>query len=79
MTANDKDIELIAEFEEITTTAINMPGCKAVMYFTDRAGKEYSIPLDDVTNIKIVSEGADPNQQSTHRVVTGDGNVDISK
>ncbi len=79
MAADDKDVELLAEFEEITTTAINMPGCKAVMYFTDRAGNEHSIPLNEVTKIEIVPEGTDRNQPSKVRIVTGDGSTDVKK
>ena len=78
MAADDKDVTLLAEFEDITTTAINMPGCKAVMYFTDRAGNEHSTPLHEVTRVEIVSEGSRRKQPSKGKIATGRGSVYVS-
>ncbi|HHK8566240.1 TPA: hypothetical protein ACQYCS_001794 [Vibrio parahaemolyticus] len=71
-------IKPIANFDEVTEVAINMPGCKALLQYIDKDGKKVELQLDDIRQVKIetdaVKQGLAEKQDT---IETNKGSIEI--
>lgn len=70
-------VRTLVSFDEITELAINMPGCKCLLNYTDNSGQKHSVDLKDVKNLVLETESKGKVPETVRNVKSKHGSIQI--